>query len=496
MAKGNLTGDSPKPSPENSDPFDLIQRGNACEAASNRWGAADFYSRASIALRRRADEISSQLRQTGKSMSTKCKEEKQKVVSLFRGQSLEYLYKARHFLMQALNFENDQDRNRALEVSKTGSGVLDPLCSIITADESEKRRLIFERLFLGGKDVLLEGNEKNTITIPTKEVTSQSTDGVDLPRIKSSGRDVEDFQQNNNVGQKQTVAEESCPSVANVTPSNPANEFDDRRQSIESRLADLNSSLINSDLPDVPPPYISNSRSTGQLDNQNRLEEIRRGLGRLGVSLPDDFNKQDLLSENLSMEDQVKLIIQQTKDEVRVENHSHIDPGGNPDDVDTDNDDAIDEEDSMFEGYEDEEDDDVDALLMKAEKLIAKTSAEVGVAVESGSSCPEVAQIRKSQCLLLEARLYLEMDQVKIKINKPVEEVSPKNTDEKNCDSEAKTSDSGDKNGNTEEQPSKVVVEDKEEHDNEDCGKSARKSARERIQNAEECLKQVLENWH
>mmetsp|Transcript_16815 Transcript_16815/g.35287 ORF Transcript_16815/g.35287 Transcript_16815/m.35287 type:complete len:497 (+) Transcript_16815:102-1592(+) len=495
MITENTTNDPPHPSPENSDPFDLIQRGNACEAASNRWGAADFYSRASVALRQRADTISSQLRQDCKSMSNKYKEEKRKVVSLFRGQSLEYLYKARYFLMQALNFENDQDRNRALEVSKTGSGVLDPLCSMITVDESEKRRLIFERLFLMGGDALMEGHKNKKDTVPRKEVTPRSTGRTGPPDMKDGIKGFEDFQHNNHERKEPLEAEESCQSEAEMTPSSAANEYDDRTQSIESRLADLNSSIMKSDLPNVPPPFVSNSRSTCRSDNQNRLEEIQRGLQKLGVSLPDEFKNKDFLSENLSMEDQVKLIIQQTKDEVRVEKGIHMDPEANPDDVDTNVDDLIDEDDSMFEGYEDEEDDDVDALLMKAEKLIAKTSAEVGVTGELASSSPEVAQIRKSQSLLLEARLYLEMEQANMKVKKPAEAFSPEITDEKNSGSEAKNSETGEKNSDMDEQPKAGISNDEEEAANEDSVKSAREKARERIQNAEECLKEVLENW-
>lgn len=429
-------------------------------------------------------------------MSNKSKEEKRKVVSLFRGQSLEYLYKARYFLMQALNFENDQDRNRAVEVSKTGSGVLDPLCSMITVDESEKRRLIFERLFLMGGDALLEGHKNKKDTVPRKEVTPRSTGGTGPPDMKDSIKGVEeDFQSNNRERKKPLEAEESCQSEAEMTPSNPANEYEDRTQSIESRLADLNSSLMKSDLPNVPPPFVSNSRSACRSDNQNRLEEIRRGLQKLGVSLPDEFKNNDFLSKNLSMENQVKLIIQQTKDEVRVEKGIHLDPGANPDDVDADDDDVIDEDDSMFEGYEDEEDDDVDALLMKAEKLIAKTSAEVGVTGELASSSPEVAQIRKSQSLLLEARLYLEMGQANMKFKKPAEVFSPEITDEKNSGSHAKISETGENNSEVDEQPKVGVNNGEEEAVNEDSVKNAREKARERIQNAEKCLKEVLDNW-
>ena len=47
---------------EDEDPFKLIQKGNAFEAASDHWRSSEFYTRASISLRRRADDLSSQIR--------------------------------------------------------------------------------------------------------------------------------------------------------------------------------------------------------------------------------------------------------------------------------------------------------------------------------------------------------------------------------------------------------------------------------------------------
>ena len=76
------------------------------------------------------------------------------------------------------------------------------------------------------------------------------------------------------------------------------NGIDDRQQSIEARLAELDTSL----LPNVPPPFISGSR-TSNGDNQNRLNEIQKGLKGLGISLPDNSGKKDLISDNLSQEE-------------------------------------------------------------------------------------------------------------------------------------------------------------------------------------------------
>ncbi|KAL7527918.1 hypothetical protein ACHAXR_002190 [Thalassiosira sp. AJA248-18] len=447
------------------DPFELIAKGNAFESASDHWRSAEFYSRASICLRSQADGLSSQIRKGGQ-VDRAADAEKRKVVSLFRAQSLEYMYKARYCLLEALRFENDQDRSRTLEVAKSGTGSLDPLFSMISHEESEKRKLTFERLFSGRGEAL---ECKTDAGVADVEIQADTL-------IEPIDESVEMEYK----GEAVVTSSESAPTTANegtvessenLTESAPTgNEIDDRRQSIESRLAELDSSL----LPNVPPPFISGSRSTGGGDNKNRLEEIKRGLGRLGVSLPDSGKKSDLLPENLSAEDQVKLIIQQANDEVQFEKGLHgegVESNGLVGTAELVDDDVIDENDSMFEGFDDE-DDDIEALLAKAETLVAKTGAEV-----DGEFSSELIQIRKVQALLLEARLCLEMVQAKS---------SDEQKFKQSEDDKIKEDMSDDSSGDS------VQSSD---HGSRDTGLAARKKARELVENAQDSMKKLLKDW-
>ena len=375
------------------DPFELIKKGNAFESASDHWRSAEFYSRASVCLRGKADDLSSQIRGVGSGRGS-THAEKRKVVSLFRAQSLEYLFKGRFCLLEALRFENDQDRSRTLEVARSGTGSLDPLFSMISSEDSKKRNELFRRLFSGCTGALEVGIQAN------------------------AERDVGDAEQSEENGTENSPEILSPPSTSimesshvnlnessNYEPSTTTDQIDDRQQSLESRLAKLDSSL----LPHIPPPVVSGSRN-----NKNRLDEIQRGLGRLGVSLPDSTRKRDLLPDNSSAEDQVKLIINQAKDEVHLERGANMGDGSGLDeilDASSSNDGSvIDESDSMFEGFEDDVYD-IDTLLSRAESLAAKKG--VNAAAGGGEFHSELAQIRKVQALLLEARLCLEMARAK-----------------------------------------------------------------------------------
>lgn len=446
------------------DPFDLIKKGNAFESCSDHWRSAEFYSRASTCLHTRADELSSQIRKGGQVVVDDASyAEKMKVVSLFRAQSLEYLYKARHCLLEALRFENDQDRSRTLEVAKSGTGSLDPLFSMISQEESEKRKLIFNRLFSGGGEAIESDNERVEVGTQAGASEESGDESKQIDEGKISESTHPDTSSNADSSQIDTSE--------NVKESSPqSDEIDDRQQSIESRLAQLDSSL----LPKVPPPFISGSRSSGGDDSQNRLEEIQRGLKGLGVSLPESNGKKDLIPEKLSPEDQVKLIIQQAKDEVLVNQGLHVGGGaqsnGLVDATEMDDDDMIDENDSMFEGFEDE-DYDIDALLSKAESLVAKTG--IGANGE-GKFSSELVQIRKVQALLLEARLCLEMEQAK-STNETETLNNPKNMSDE---------ESGE-------------CEDSVENDQSASGSklAARKKAKELIENAQDCMKKILNEW-
>jgi hypothetical protein len=345
---------------DEGDPFDLIERGNAFDSASDHWRSADCYSRASTCLRDRADILSTQIKNGDHDQSVVS--EKRKVVSLFRAQSLEYLYKARQCLLKAMQFENEQDHSRMLDVARLGSGSLDPLACMISSQDIEERNLTFRRLFSRCTNMMEVGTQTN------------ADDDVDIDQINISST---------------------------------TNQIDAHQQLLESRLAKLDSSL----LPNIPPPVVFGSHN----GTKNRMEEIHRGLGRLGVSLPDS-SKRDILPDNtLSTEDQMKLIINQAKDEVRVERGMHLETGYCSNILDASlsssiDDNVINENDSMFDGFEDEEYD-IDTLLSKTENLLAKT--EINTNGESEIFHSELVHIRRIQALLLEARLYLEIGRSK-----------------------------------------------------------------------------------
>ncbi len=439
---------------EEDDPFALIEKGNAFEAAANHWGSADMYSRASMALKIRADNISSQLPNTEE--DTK-KQERRKIISLYRAQSLEYLFKARHCFIEALKFENDQDRNRLVEVAKSGRGRLDPTCSLIPNEESERRRNIFQALFSGQEDVKVKGvhgvdDKKEECKIKTNETERPAQ--IDLSESSTK---------------------------------TPAEDIDNLQESIEARLAKLNSSLANNEnIPKAPPPFISGSRSGGGTTEQSRLDNLQRGLKGLGVTLPDNSRNKDFIPENLSDEDQVKLIIQQAQDEVLIERGNDVNNTSESIDyINNGDEDRIDENDSMFEGFEDDEDD-IDTLLTKAENLVAKTTYEIkgGVGHPSSSipsSTVELAQLRKAQALLLEARLCLEICDAK--------DLNEGANNEMNDES---VSSSG--NGNLHDDNGTDNTKETGNQSNKNRN-SVKIKARERIEDADECLKDILSGW-
>ena len=367
---------------DEGDPFELIERGNAFFSASDHWRSADCYSRASTCLRDRADTLSTQIKNGDHDQSVES--EKRKVVSLFRAQSLEYLYKARQCLLKAMQFENDQDRSRMLDVARLGKGSLDPLAGTISSQDGEDRNLTFRRLFSRCTNMMEVGIQTN------------ADDGVDVDQINTS-------------------------------------PIDAHKQLLESRLAKLDSSL----LPNISPPVIFGSQS----GTKNRMEEIHRGLGRLGVSLPDS-SKRELLPDTLSTENQMKLIINQARDEVRVEQLGmHLETGKYSNNLDASvsvsaDDDVINENDSMFDGFEDEEYD-IDTLLSKTESLLTKT--EIRTDGENEELHSDLVQIRRIQALLLEARLCLEIarskssDSVTTHEKEEEDECCVKNNDQSNA---------------------------------------------------------------
>jgi hypothetical protein len=413
------------------DPFELIEKGNAFEAACDYWRSAEYYSRSSICLRYRADGLSSWPRKGDGWDYHSAKEEKQRIIALYRAQSLEYLYKARHSLLEALQFENDRDRAQTLEVARTGTGSLDPICSMISSGDRTKRNRIFELLFSGRCEAFNVGTQLCTSEQVNHAAAGEPNKIQDLNDLNSSKQQVNPLLLvNESSWGNSPPTLNNDPSVGTGTHSDkPAEnssrsifhyEKDDRQQSIESRLAELNSSL----LPSVPSRHDSCSTRADDGENNKRMNEIRRGLGRLGVVLPESARKSDLMDRHLTSGDQVNLVVEQLKDEIRIERGIHVDGGGGSneyaDEHTYSNDDGIDETDSMFEGYEGGEYD-VDALLTMAENLVAKSGVKLD---GKGAFSSQITQIGKIQVLLLEARLCLELNPSSQDSNAQLKEVS------------------------------------------------------------------------
>ena len=136
-----------------------------------------------------------------------------------------------------------------------------------------------------------------------------------------------------------------------------------------------------------------------------RLDEIRNGLERLGVSLPHEKSVSSL--KRVSSEEQIKLIIQQASDVV------HHDRKSPQNELQSDESD-INENDSMFEGYEDQlnDEDNLDAPLMTLEKVVvtAGCKTEPDLTDTSNDKDNGLLMIQNAQALLLEAQLCIEME--------------------------------------------------------------------------------------
>ncbi|KAL3802644.1 hypothetical protein HJC23_011968 [Cyclotella cryptica] len=423
----------------NEDPFDLIQRGNAFHSSSSHWSAADAYSRASLALRHRANVLSASAPAKKKTKPTKKEndgveeEEEEKIISLYRAQSLEYFYKARQSLLTALAFENDQDRRNTCEVAKMGAGALDPTCCFIGREEGERRRRMFERLFI------MDGGNK--------ECMDRDGGGDGVTKGTREERNVEEGKGDNTVEMDIPHAPSTLLVVNNsTTASAAAND-----------------------------------------DPQKRLNDIHSGLKRLGVSLPDDYqsNKHYVLGiKPMSNEDQVKLIIQQATDEVQVETASN-----GTDEKHDRTDWEINENDSMFDGYQehiddDDEDNDLDTLLIKVEKMAASMSKRDESEMEEKEKDREQHQdhlydnrlqmIRNAQALLLEARLCLELEREEEDMS-----CSGNDSDEFSGGQKDTSTDNG------------TVNEAKDDS----VGCHRRRKARDRIDCAVRCLQHGLSTW-
>eukprot|EP00956_Cyclotella_meneghiniana_P014995 scaffold22728_cov48-Cyclotella_meneghiniana.AAC.2 len=180
----------------------------------------------------------------------------------------------------------------------------------------------------------------------------------------------------------------------------------------------------------LPTATASVSNLIEKNDSQQRLNEIKSGLQRLGVTLPDEQN-EPIIKPEMSSDDLVRLIMQQASDEVLLEGNSdHLVKSimqqasdeilleENSDRRDSHyNDSLIDENDSMFEGYQDEPDDDLDALMVKVDNIIASAEAssrsetnDAGDTQKDRFLDNQLRMIEHAQALLLQARLCFALE--------------------------------------------------------------------------------------
>lgn len=193
--------------------------------------------------------------------------------------------------------------------------------------------------------------------------------------------------------------------------------------------------IDHEEIPDAPSSLLPTTTSSvsniiEKNDSQQRLNEIRSGLQRLGVSLPDEQNTL-IIKPEMSSDDLVRLVIQQASEEVLLEGNSdHLVKSikqQTSDEVPLEesskkqelhyNDSLIDENDSMFEGFQDEPDDDLEALMIKVDKMIesakASSSSEKNDASDNQNDRfldNQLRMIEHAQALLLQARLCLALE--------------------------------------------------------------------------------------
>lgn len=136
--------------------------------------------------------------------------------------------------------------------------------------------------------------------------------------------------------------------------SKTVEDIGEKTNMLEERLMELNASL-----------------PSGFKTDKERMAEINRGLGRLGLSLypnSDHGSSSDIIQPPQSEEDQVAQIIAQAKDEVRYEKPSTEESGGKNDSADTSVDDSTSD-------FEDSDDDSVSTDDLMGESVLKNCKA-------------------------------------------------------------------------------------------------------------------------
>eukprot|EP00560_Eucampia_antarctica_P008818 CAMPEP_0197829184 /NCGR_PEP_ID=MMETSP1437-20131217/5634_1 /TAXON_ID=49252 ORGANISM="Eucampia antarctica, Strain CCMP1452" /NCGR_SAMPLE_ID=MMETSP1437 /ASSEMBLY_ACC=CAM_ASM_001096 /LENGTH=600 /DNA_ID=CAMNT_0043430717 /DNA_START=48 /DNA_END=1850 /DNA_ORIENTATION=- len=294
-----------------SDPFQLIERGNAYESSGNHWGAAGCFGRASLVLKCEGDKVFSSIenssskpkRELGIQSSMKQilaegrrLSEQEKIGNLYHTQSLDYLYKARDCLIQALRFENEDDQNRQKQTKDLQSienrrctelegslkmqlphEIFQPLLRLISPVEAVRRTRIFQQIYSD-----IEQQEQSVLPNPPAVVALKEMEEVNSNQLKTIPPNIDtNIEQINN--------EEEHPSLENQ-------ETDPSQLSLEERLARLESTL---------PPRAKT--------DEQRVLDIRQGLDQLGVHILESTPIQQAIP--ISEDEEVENIIAQVTDE-------------------------------------------------------------------------------------------------------------------------------------------------------------------------------------
>lgn len=348
--KHSETTDNDNKIKRNEDPFSLIEKGNSLESSRNQWGSSNFYSRAFTALLHEYN--SSDLCKTTSSSNSTSKapdKDQQKIAALYHDQSVEYLNRARKSLISALMFEQEEDLRRWADIlpmvdvinnvsseEQLQTEAFDPLMVMLTDEEKQRRAQTFHTLFISPSkgiaekdtkvpkecEVVLQSKNNNDDSTKCERLTEKNHEILENKEEKSNAEN-ESFKDGDEVtGEDVNSNDESeltslevrlsnlvPASKALKTVSSESNKIGNNavELSLEQRLANLDSSL----------PKIAAMKS-----NDERLENIKSGLGDLGVYVPSE-NKECILDGKILCEDeQVQLIMNIVKDEVALDKRS------------------------------------------------------------------------------------------------------------------------------------------------------------------------------
>lgn len=257
--------------------------------------------------------------------------EQEKIGNLYHTQSLEYLYKGRDCLILALQFENDDDQNRQKQTIEMKSienrrcteldgnmkmqlphEVFQPLLQLISPTEAVRRTRIFQQIYSS-----LEQPDKVQTQTPTplpEPPVGPVASSSPTPTNEEPQQEVLPLEPaicvpvnvaTNEIG-TQTVEIIEEGDEAQTQPSDSKQQEqqeepiveDISKLTLEERLARLESTL-------PPRP------KTGK----QRERDIRHGLDKLGVYLPDSSPIPEAVP--ISEEDEVQNIINQATDEAK-----------------------------------------------------------------------------------------------------------------------------------------------------------------------------------